>query len=164
MRLDELRTLVSGSTALDWHRIMKVGPTYRDRFGSSSSPADGSSVVEHDSQTDVAVYSPDVDLTIAYGMAEVQCHQNLTFDWSKHFPDSEISEIKLIDFFWRGSLVDRLNYVYVDGARGILPLGDGHQGLLITKYELAVARLLSDIGKHTAFDRYYSSVPFKLRD
>lgn len=90
MTLDELRTLVADSTASDWHRILKIGPTYRDRFGSWSSPA--------------------------------------------------------------------------DGARGILPLGGGHQGLRITQYELTVARLLSDIGDYREFDRYYSSVPFELQD
>lgn len=32
MTLDELRTLVAESTASDWHRILKTGPIYRDRF------------------------------------------------------------------------------------------------------------------------------------
>lgn len=164
MRLDELRTLVSESSEGDWHRIAKVGPTYRDRFESWSSPADGTSGVEHDGHTEVAIYRPDVDLAIAYGMPESRHDRDLAFKWASTFPDSNINEIKLIDFFWRGSLVDRLNYVYIDGARGILPLGGGHQGLLITHYELTVARLLSDLGNHTEFDRYYDSVPFELQD
>lgn len=164
MRLDELRTLVSESTERDWYRIEKAGPTYRDRFESWSSPADNTSGVEHDSQTEVAVYRPDVDLTIAYGMIENRHDRDPAFGWADSFPDSSIREIQLIDFFWRGSLVDRLNYVYVDGARGILPLGGGHQGLLVTRYEVTVARLLSDIGNHTEFDRYYGLVPFELRD
>lgn len=164
MTLDELRTLVADSTADDWHRILKIGPTYRDRFGSWSSPANGTSGVDHDSHVELAVYGPDIDLTIAYGMAENQDDRDLKFEWSENFPDSKIREISLVDFFWRGSLVDRLNYVHVDGARGILPLGGGHQGLRITRYELTVARLLSDIGDYREFDRYYSSVPFELQD
>lgn len=164
MTLDELRTLVADSTASDWHRILKIGPTYRDRFGSWSSPADGTSGVDHDSHVELAVYRPDIDLTIAYGMAENQHDRDLSFEWSENFPDSKIREISLVDFFWRGSLVDRLNYVHVDGARGILPFGGGHQGLRITQYELTVARLLSDIGDYREFDRYYSSVPFELQD
>ena len=54
--------------------------------------------------------------------------------------------------------------VYVDGARAVLPLGGGHDGLKITRQELAVARLLSDIAGHREFDRYYASVPFELQD
>ncbi|MGB3302565.1 MAG: hypothetical protein WBA98_07730 [Gordonia sp. (in: high G+C Gram-positive bacteria)] len=164
MTLDELRTLVADSTVGDWRRIRKSGPTYRDRFGPWSSPADGTLGVDHDSHVELAVYRPDIDLTIAYGMAEDQADRDLSFAWSDSFPDSKIREISLVDFFWRGSLVDRLNYVYVDGGRGILPLGDGHQGLRITGYELAVARLLSDIGDYGEFERYYSSVPFELQD
>lgn len=165
MTLDELRDLITDSTADDWHRIIKIGPTYRDRFGAWSSPADNTSGLEHDTHPDIAVYRPDIDLTIAYGMAENQHDRNeLTFGWTSAFPDSKIHQINLVDFFWRGSLVDRLNYVHVDGARGILPLGSGHQGLEITRYELTVARLLSDIADHQEFDRYYSRVPFELQD
>ena len=162
MTLDELRTLVSGSASHDWSRILKSGPTYRDRFGGWSNPYDGTSGLDHDAHPELAVYRPDIDLTIAYGMTESQHDRDLTFQWSQRFPDSEIRQISLVDFFWRGSLVDRLNYVYVDGARGILPLGGGHQGLAITQYELAVARLLSDISGYREFDRYYSPVPFEL--
>lgn len=57
-----------------------------------------------------------------------------------------------------------MNYVYVDGGRGIVPLGSGHQGLRITQYGLAVARLLSGIAEYDEFDRYYSSVPYELQD
>lgn len=78
---------------------------------------------------------------------------------------SNIREISIADIFWRGSLVDRVNYVYVDGGRGIVPLGRGNQGLSITQYELAVARLLSGIADYQEFDRYYySSVPFEMQD
>ncbi|WP_062894987.1 hypothetical protein [Mycobacterium avium] len=164
MTLDELRAIISSSTSRDWSRIKAAGPTYRDRFGSWSSPADGTSGVTHDSHVEVAVYRPDIDLTVAYGMPESQHDRNLKFEWSENFPDSEIREISIADFFWRGSLVDRVNYVYVDGGRGIIPLGGGHQGLRITQYGLAVARLLSGIADYHEFDRYYSSVPFELQD
>lgn len=164
MTLDELRTIIASSKPRDWSRIKSAGPTYRDRFGSWSSPADGTSGVEHDSHVEVAVYRPDIDLTVAYGMPESQHDRSLKFEWSDNFPDSKIREISIADFFWRGSLVDRVNYVYVDGGRGIVPLGGGHQGLRITQYGLAVARLLSGIADYQEFDRYYSSVPFELQD
>ncbi len=164
MTLDELRNLIATSTASHWHRITKIGPTYRDRFGAWSNPADNTSGLDHDSHVEIAVYRPDIDLSVAYGMAEHQHDDDLTFAWSQTFPDAKIRQISLADFFWRGSLVNRLNYVYIDGARGILPLGSGHQGLEITRYELTVARLLSDIADYQEFDRYYSQVPFEIQD
>lgn len=62
-------------------------------------------------------------------MPENQHERKLSFAWSESFPDTEIREISIADVFWRGSFADRINYVYVDGARGLLPLGGGHQGL-----------------------------------
>lgn len=164
MRLDELQTTITNSHPAEWQRIKLSGPTYRDRFGAWSSSADGTSGIDHDSHAEVAVYRPDIDLTVAYGMPESQNENKLKFEWSANFPDSEIREISIADFFWRGSLVDRVNYVYVDGGRGIVPLGGGHQGLRITQYGLAVARLLSGIAEYDEFDRYYSSVPYELQD
>lgn len=163
MTFDELRETILSSQPSDWRRIAKLGPTYRDRFGAWTGPDDRSGI-DHDSHPEVAVYRPDIDLTIAYGMPESQHDRNLAFGWSKSFPDSEIRAISIVDFFWRGSLVDRVNYVYVDGARAVLPLGNGHQGLEITRYELAVARLLDRLSDRSDFDRYFGQVPYELQD
>jgi hypothetical protein len=164
MTFDELRALIANSRPADWHRIKSAGPTYRDRFGSWSSPANNTSGVDHDSHGELAVYRPDIDLTIAYGMPESQHDRDLKFEWSENFPDSKIREISLADIFWRGSLVDRVNSVYVDGGRGIVPIGGGHQGLRITQYDLAVARLLSGITDYHEWDRYFGAVPYELQD
>lgn len=164
MTFDELRTLIANSHARDWQRIKQTGPTYRDRFGAWSSPADGTSGLDHDTHAELAVYRPDIDLTIAYGMPQSQHGHSLTFKWSEAFPDSEIREISIADIFWRGSLVDRVNYVYVDGGRGIVPIGGGHQGLRINQYQLVVARLLSGIADYDDWDRYFGAVPYELQD
>ena len=47
MRLDELQTLIASSRPAEWRRIKLSGPTYRDRFGAWSSPADGTSGIDH---------------------------------------------------------------------------------------------------------------------
>ncbi|MDH6245503.1 hypothetical protein [Mycobacterium sp. OTB74] len=163
MTFDELRALITNSRPSDWRRVKAMGPTYRDRFGSWTGPGEQAGI-DHDSHAEVAVYRPDIDLTIAYGMPESQHERNLAFTWSKAFPDKEIREISIADIFWRGSLVDRVNYVYVDGGRGIVPIGSGHQGLRITQYDLAVARLLSDISDYHEWERYYGAVPYELQD
>lgn len=165
MNFEELRDTIAKSKKTDWHKINRIGPTYRDRFGYWTG-ADGSGVTV-DSHVTVAVYRPDIDLTIAYGMSETQNESGGNepdFKWSEAFPDKKVREISVLDVFWGGSLVDRLNYVYVDGARGILPLGSGHQGLRITRYDYTVARLLSDIEGLHEFSRYYDAVPFEYED
>ena len=110
MRLDELQTTIANSHPDEWQRIKSTGPTYRDRFSSRSSPANNTSGIDHDSHVEVAVYRPDIDLTIAYGMSEGLHDHNLKFAWSENFADSKVREISIVDIFWRGSLVDRLNY------------------------------------------------------
>lgn len=163
MTFDELRSLIASSHPRDWQRIRAMGPTYRDRFGSWTGPGDQSGI-DHDSHNELAVYRPDIDLTIAYGMPESRHDRDLKFEWSENFPDSKIREISIADIFWRGSLVDRVNFVYVDGGRGIVPLGGGHQGLEITQYDLAVARLLSGISEYRQWDRYFGAVPYEFQD
>lgn len=165
MDLNELRATISDSDASEWHRIVRQGPTYRDRFGSWTGPGD-SWGIETDSHGEVAVYKPDIDLTIAYGMADSQ-HASpggLSFKWSESFPDKEIREISLADVFWHGSLVDRVNYVYADGGQVVLPLGAGHQGLRVTRYDYSVARLLDELSGRGEFERYYNQVPYELVD
>lgn len=81
------------------------------------------------------------------------------------FPDPSV-QIDMADFFWRGSLVDRVDYAYVDGARGIIPMGDGYLGLKVTSYEVDVARLLHGLrhGHFGAFDDYFRRVPFEIAE
>lgn len=46
--------MIASSTPTDWSRIVAMGPTYRDRFGSWSGPGDTSGI-DHDSHAEVAV-------------------------------------------------------------------------------------------------------------
>ena len=164
MDFAQLRETITTSDPSEWHRITNQGPTYRDRFSSWSSPANGTSGIDVDNHSYVAVYKPDIDLTIAYGMSESSRDQELSFKWSDAFPDKKIHEISIADVFWRGSLVDRVNFVHVDGGRCILPLGDGHQGLRITRYDYAVARLLDELEGGNRFEEYYGRVAFEVTD
>ncbi len=109
----------------------------------------------------MAVYQPDIDLTIAYGMSAPGAPTRPSFQWAT-FPDPEVS-IHIADVFWRGSLVDRVDFVYVDGGRCILPLGDGHQGLRITRYEYTIARLLDSLESGDRFEEYYHGVPYEYQ-
>lgn len=161
--LKDIRGWVTQSQAADWH-LIENGPTYRSRFSSSTGPGD-SWRLEEDSHHTVMVYTPDIDLTMAYGMSfDFYDHgPERVFEWSKIFPDSAV-QIDMADIFWRGSLVDRVDYAYVDGARGIVPIGGGHQGLQVTQYDCDVARLLHSLrsGGFGSFDSFFDRIPFEV--
>ena len=160
--LQEIRDLVRKSARHDWHKI-EEGPTYRSRFGFSTGPGDHWRLKE-DSHHTTLVYMPDVDLTNAYGMDfDTRRRDDPEFEWSKVFPDKSV-HICFADIFWRGSLVDRVDYALVDAARGTLPIGGGHDGLKITRWQRDVAELLHNLkGAHFAsFDDFFGRVPFEV--
>ncbi|NIL86545.1 hypothetical protein RhoFasGS6_03949 [Rhodococcus fascians] len=168
MTLDELRTLIQESNATDWSAIKYEGPTYRDRLMGTGSGAagDGVGVNSHHS---TAIYRPDIDLTLAWGMpmdfrySGSVSNRDRTFDWSKKFPDSEVS-VELADFFWRGSLVERVAYVLVDSSRAVLPWALEYDGLKTDRYEYDVARLVDGLAGRNQFDEYFRRAGFTLAD
>ena len=162
--LQEIRDLVRKSAPLDWHKV-EEGPTYRSRFGFSKGPG-ARWRLEEDSHHAILVYTPNVDLTIAYGMDYDPTRKDTPeFEWSKVFPDKSV-HICFGDIFWRGSLVDRIHYALVDGARGILPMGEGRDGLKITSWERDAARLLHYLkgGNFGTFDEFFDRVTFQVRE
>jgi hypothetical protein len=163
--LHEIRELIRKSRPSDWS-VIEDGPTYRNRFASSTGPGEQWRLDE-DSHHTVLVYVPDVDLTIAYGMTFDlrDSGTDREFAWSKAFPNASV-EIDMADTFWRGSLIDRVDYAYVDGARGIVPMGGGHQGLKVTSYERDVARLLHNLrsGNFGSFESFFDRVPFQVTE
>lgn len=159
--LKEFRQLVRQSAPDDWYKI-EEGPSYRNRFGYSQGPGKQWRL-EEDSHHTVLVYKLDVDLTGAYGM-----HYGLAgrdepeYEWSQAFESSSV-RTGFVDFFWRGSLVDRVHYAIVDDHQGILPMGGGHLGLKVTSFEVAVAQLLHRIKGHfNKFDYFFDRVPFEV--
>ncbi|GAB2443464.1 hypothetical protein GCM10027262_61410 [Nocardia tengchongensis] len=68
-----------------------------------------------------------------------------TFAWSEAFTDSA-TDLRLADFFYRGSPVDRVVYVSVDGGRASLPWALEYDGLKADLYDTAVARLVNTLG------------------
>jgi hypothetical protein len=162
--LPEIRDLVRKSAPRDWHQ-MGEGPTYRSRFAYSKGPG-GRWRLEEDSHHTVVVYKPDVDLTIAYGLDFDSLTRDAPeFEWSKVFSDKSV-HIGLADIFWRGSLVDRVAYVLVDGARGTLPIGGSHNGLRVTSWQRDVARLLHDLkgAGFGSFEEFFGRVPFEVAE
>lgn len=152
MTLDEIRTLIMNSDREDdWHDVV-VGSYFKD-----VPDVDKDTFEWHDS---LIVYRDNVDLTIQWGMrsrrlSHVTKAEDLFHDRA-HFPDPEATTIHA-DIFWAGSLIDRVELVYVDGGRGLLPVGaekalnfdlkaprpqNIEWEISATRFELAIARLL----------------------
>lgn len=160
--LPEIRSLVRKSAPRDWHQIGE-GPTYRSRFAYSKGPG-GRWRLEEDSHHTVVVYKRDVDLTIAYGLDFDSLRRDAPeFEWSKVFSDKSV-HIGLADIFWGGSLVDRVGYALVDGARGTLPIGGGRDGLRVTSWQVDMARLLHGLkgSGFGGFDDFFGRVHFEV--
>jgi hypothetical protein len=166
MNFWELRGVIQKSDSSEWRKVDE-GPTYRSRFAASYGPGQENFRLEEDSHHTVAVYIPDVDITIAYGMGEDFPHADRSgeidrhFAWMENFADKSGFKICRADIFWRGSLVDRTDYILVDGYRAALPIGGGHDGLDITEFDRDIARLVDEIDGHREFNSYYSRVPYR---
>jgi hypothetical protein len=166
MNFWELRRLIQTSDPLEWHKIDR-GPTYRSRLIAAHQPGIEQPRLEEDSHPSVAVYIPEVNITMAYGMGEElpgadgPIRIDRHFDWMEAFQDPTGWRIGFADIFWRGSLVDRTDYILVDGFRAVLPIGGGHDGLDITIFDHDIARLLDGIEGYRRFGQYFSRVPYR---
>lgn len=167
MTFEEFRSLILKSQPTDWRMIPGPGPTYRETFATSYTPG-GPVHLDVNEHHSVAVYTPDIDVTVVFGMPmDFKCSDDhgpdkRSFEWSTNFPDPETS-LRLADFFYRGSLVDRVVYVIVDGARAILPWARDHDGHKADSHDYAVARLLHMLDNSEAdFDEYFRRAGFTL--
>ncbi len=156
--------MVRQSAPGNWYKIEDDGPTYRNRFGYSSGPGNRWRL-EEDSHSTLLVYTADVDLTIAYGMYYHRLGgDEPEYEWSQVFSSRSV-RIGFADIFWRGSLVDRVDYAIVDDHQGILPMGGAPDGLKVTSFEVDVARLLHQIrGYVNKFDYFFDRVHFHVTE
>jgi hypothetical protein len=163
MQHDEIKRMITGSSPGDWV-LLGEGPLFID--GLTEVSAGDRHWLEVDRHNYLAVYKPDVDLRLAWGLT---LDTGLSYDgWV--FPDPAIDRL-LVDGFWQGSLVARWTLVSVDGHRCYLPdperayvkTGDSPRdyetvGWTATKTDIALARLLNELVQRPAgeFERYMS--------
>jgi hypothetical protein len=161
MQHDEITRTITGSSPEDWV-ILGEGPLFLDRLSGVSGPE--GHWLEADSHNHLAVYQPDVDLRLAWGLTT---DTDLIYDgWV--FSDQSIERV-LVDGFWRGALVARRTVLAVDGYRSYLPdaertyvkAGESPRdfmtvGWTARKSEVALARLLQELLQRPAgeFDNY----------
>lgn len=123
MNLHTLLEILDEADPESWSLIVGVGHTHRDgHFGT-------------------AVYSPDVNLTAAWGRdADGEASGSEQPWWD--LLDKTVHH-RQIDFFWCGSLVHRVEYAAPDGGRCVIPWPDDN--LTVDRHELQVVRLLDGL-------------------
>jgi len=123
MNLRELLDIVINSSSQDWHAIgcwgYSSGPSYHDHLSFHEIYKGQPNVLHVESHSNVAVYIPDVSITMAYGLdiGDGRYEQ----PWVKNFPD-ENANVHFVDVFFNKALVYRDAYVTVDGGRILLPV------------------------------------------
>ena len=149
MRLSEVLDVVYSSQPDDWVEVSRGGngPVYKDKFIASTSGQDSYVQLDVVSHYGYAVYEPDVDLTIAWGIdphafGSMERSGSLAFEWAK-FPDPEVSAF-LVDIFYRGALIHRSWMLHVDGGRHVVPMPDRDgTGEYFSQRTLALGRIVA---------------------
>jgi hypothetical protein len=162
VKYDEITQMVTSSSAGDW-TVLQPGPLYLDELGEVSSG--DRHWVEVNTHYSMAVYRPDVNLRLAWGLKRDDDQHFEGWSW----PNPKITR-SLADAFWQGSLVARWSYLVVDGGacylpdpdREILRTGDSPTDIewgrrTAQASEVALARLLNAFAQrpYEQFDRYF---------
>jgi hypothetical protein len=123
MTLEELQQTILASSADDWRRVDAGGPTFFDAFDQTTSWDDGveRTWLEHTFHHSRVVYSPNIQIGMAWGMPRDSGDSGFYEDWVERFPDEHASAAWL-DLLLNGQPVDRRLYVVVDGGRCKIPL------------------------------------------
>lgn len=170
MKLDELRGMIVSSAKEDWHQLTcwgGGGPSYLDSYTTWSGP-EGWGGIEVDSHSSLAVFRADIDLRLAWGLSRGGRDEKLHFPWQGRFADSKVTAC-FVDVLWRGSLVDRDEYLVVDGGRAYLPCGHAkHENEddpdprtwkwvtdEVTPWKYHLTKLVHSFGHPEDFDHYF---------
>jgi hypothetical protein len=170
MRLNELMDKIIGSSRSDWHKITcwgaNTGPSYHNAFTFYDTWQGNEGVLQEDSHSNVAVYIPDVSITLAFGLRALADFKE---EWANKFPDSHASS-SYVDVFYNNALVFRDVYVTVDGGRANLPLPTRKFdkatksviALEVPEKRRAFIRLVQSLeGSVRDFDEYFGDAEFK---
>jgi hypothetical protein len=137
MILQYLINTVTTSVIEDWHR-MEVQTVYGWDYGLKQ----GNRYLEPKTHSQLAVYKPDVDISLAMG---AQVVENLQEPWTAKFPNTNASHVA-IWLRYRGSVIFEWVYVCVDGCRYLLPMPNAViGGYEVQKTDLQLAQIFFEL-------------------
>lgn len=156
MSLDELLDLIAHSDADTWH-LVQAGTTYTDRFNVIALGG-GATAVDVDQHLGLAVYRPDVDVRIAWGIRRDDIGTTQQFspperpEWNTHGITRD-ARAALLDVFYRGALVYRTTYYWVDGGNLPYPRSrqiEGQTRQVASRQESALVGLVEALSEGSA--------------
>lgn len=150
MKFADLINLFLSSSIQDWHPISH-GPLFKDRNASGKT----------DSYDFLAVYEPDISITLAWGLRKFSDPAKNTFteDWVSRFGGSSKSTLHYVDLFYNNALVFRSSYILVDDARYMVPepsTGSNNQKFCERGYLDFITKLNHIAGKDIYQDTHLS--------
>lgn len=121
MKLEEIENLLLKSERADWSIIpcesFGNGPSYKNKLIYSEVLDDDTHVIQVDSHSNIAVFKPNVGITMAFGLV---LEEEVEFEWLDRFESNSASSY-FMDIFYHNALVHREKYLLVDGVECILP-------------------------------------------
>lgn len=181
MQLSAIHETLAASNCNDWHHIVcGPGPSYKQSIVTDVYPQaqdQDQQVVNYILQHhELAVYKPDVSLSMAWGYDYTadtvqeallgNSKDRRVFEFTKNFPDSS-ARCFLLDIFWNGSLVHREHLISVDGCRANLPIPrtDRNGEEYFEKFGVSLARLVTTIELTVSdFEEYLTSSKIPVRE
>jgi hypothetical protein len=165
MTLAELLKTIASSSKEEWHYIgcwgSGAGPSYRSSFSFYEVYNGHPAVLHADAHGSVAIYKPNVSITIAFGLT---ANDHFREGWANQFPDTRASS-HYVDVFFNNALVYRDLYVNVDGGRAKLPLPDSRDKLFVSKSYNSFIRLIDNLeGYISEYDQYRERAGFQVTD
>ena len=168
MKLDELLNKILESKPEQWSRIScwgyGSGPSYKDKLEFYEVYNGQENVLHVESHSDICVFKEDIDITMAYGITS---NEDFKAGWANKFSNSSASS-KILDIFYRGSLVFRDTYLLVDGGRCELPIpsyGENRE-LVVAKDYYKFIKLFEKIANGSTnddtFDSYFNQTGIKI--
>lgn len=171
MTLETLMEKVIHSHREEWHKITCWGansaPSYHNRLTFYETwESNYHGVLDAEDHSNVAVYMPDVSITLAFGLHHLDDFKE---QWANKFPDSHASS-SYVDVFYNNALVFRDVYVSVDGGRAKLPLptrkfDDANKKVIaleVPRPRHDFIRLVDHFEGKSDFDRYFRDAEFKI--
>lgn len=168
MKLRELLDLILDSNADDWNRIscwgFGSGPSYKNDFTFYEVYEGQDNILNVKSHSELCIYKDNIDITMAYGLT---ANDDFRAEWANKFPDPKAYS-KIVDIFYKNSLVFRETYLVVDGGRCEVPIpGYNSDGELVVGDEYhKFIQLLENISNGTRtdsnFNRYFKNMGIKV--
>lgn len=155
MNLRQVVGRIVGSSREDWHLIADA-PSYRDHLQFYEMYEGQPNVLHVAAHPSVAVYIPDVSITMAWGLKWLEDFKE---DWCKNFPNSKANG-GFVDVFFNNALVYRTAYVWVDGIHFPLPRHTQGAALEVDKGACEFMEVIDSMGRaaRPAYDKYQSDL------